>query len=418
MNNRFSMATLAAFLTLSNQALSNTTGANSVSNQPALSTEQQLQALQQQIDALKLPVMASGTAQSNNNFNPNISLILAGGFTQSSQAADEFSFNGFDVSEEGGAADAGFSLGESELTFSANVDDQWYARLTVAFEHADDGNEVAVEEALIESQTLLPGVNVKLGRFLSGIGYLNNHHAHTDTFIDRPYVYRSFIDGGYGDTGIQLRYILPTDLFVQVGSEYLRGSGLPVSGAAHDGRGVMTAFVHLGGDINHSSSWLAGASYLDGRTVEGEDGFGGNINLAIIDATWKYSPNGNRKLGEAVVRGEYFLENRDGQFDDGSTTADWDSQRSGYYVQASYQYGNGWLMGARFDALNGDKNAPQGYASDASNEGISLITGKQHSEFSSLRAQLSLFENAQGDSEHSLTLQYMVALGAHGAHKF
>lgn len=379
----------------------------------------QLAALQQQIDELR-SAQQTPPQSAANAFNPAVSLILSGGFNEASQNPDAFNLPGFALGGESGAPDKGFSLGESELTLSASVDDQWFGQITLAFGEEDGEGEVAVEEAFIQSTALPAGLNLKMGRFLSGIAYLNGRHAHTDTFIDRPYVYRAFIQQSYADDGVQLKYLLPTDSYIEVGAEYLRGDSFPSAGAAHDGRGAYSWFAHTGGDVGAGASWLAGFSQLRGRSVEGEDGFSGDVILNIADFTWKWSPGGNRKMGGIVVRSELFAEKRDGNWlaEDESSSEQWHTRRQGGYAEASYQWSNGWLLGLRTDRLRGDKNAPTPYASDALNKGLSLVTGLKHTEFSQLRAQFSAFDHSTGETEHAIGMQYMVALGAHGAHSF
>ncbi|NQD38526.1 hypothetical protein HPT27_16000 [Permianibacter sp. IMCC34836] len=383
-------------------------------------TDARIAALQQQIDELRNAQQAPSTPSSANAFNPAISLILMGTYSDSSIDPDAFALPGFMVTEEGAPASQGFSLGESEMTLSASVDDQWYAQTTVAFEEADGSSEVSVEEAYIESTALPDGFTLKMGRFLSDIGYLNHHHSHTDNFLDRPFVYRSFIDHGYGDNGVQLRYLLPTDFYVELGGEYLRGDGYPAQGASHDGRGAYTLFAHVGGDVGVSSSWLAGLSQLNASTEAGDDGFTGDLKLTIADLTWKWAPNGNRKQGELVARTEWFAEDRDGSWQaiDGNASSDWNSRRRGGYAEATYKWPSGWLAGLRVDRVTGDAGAPAPFASGDSSDGYSLVLGLQHTEFSLLRGQLSVFDGPDGDREHSVALQYVVAIGAHGAHKF
>jgi hypothetical protein len=113
---------------------------------------------------------------------------------------------------------------------------------------------------------------------------------------------------------VQLRWVAPTDTFIELGGEVLRGQDFPSGGAAHAGAGVKTLFAHFGGDVGGESSWLAGVSALDSHTEEGEDGFSGHERLYIADGTWKWAPDGNTKDGGITLRGEYFLEHRDGDY--------------------------------------------------------------------------------------------------------
>ena len=64
--------------------------------------------------------------------------------------------------------------------------------------HAD--NTVSVEEAYVQTTALRPRPRAcKRGRFFSGIGYLNEQHAHTWDFVDAPLAYQAFLGGQFGD---------------------------------------------------------------------------------------------------------------------------------------------------------------------------------------------------------------------------
>ena len=60
--------------------------------------------------------------------------------------------------------------------------------------------------------------------------------------------------------------------------------------------GTITAFAHAGDDINDSSSWLAGLSYLHARSDKrdtGGDLFSGTNDLGIASLVYKWAPGGN-----------------------------------------------------------------------------------------------------------------------------
>src|SRR5207344_864123 len=115
-----------------------------------------------------------------------------------------------------------------------------YGQLTMS---VDGDDQLGVEEAYIDTTTLPNGLSLRAGRFLSNIGYLNSHHAHTDKFFDRPLAYQAFLGNGYGDDGVQLRWVAPTDLYLELGGEIFRGENYPSGGAGHAGAGVKTLFA-------------------------------------------------------------------------------------------------------------------------------------------------------------------------------
>ena len=90
--------------------------------------------------------------------------------------------SGFGVGEEGERGKEGLSIGESELNFSANVDDKFYASSTVAIVQEDGSDKIELEEAYIQTLPdagLPDGLRLKAGRAFWTLGYLNEHHMLT-----------------------------------------------------------------------------------------------------------------------------------------------------------------------------------------------------------------------------------------------
>jgi hypothetical protein len=344
--------------------------------------EADLQAARAEIEQLKAqaalsppappppPPPATAGGSDPNAFNPALSVILNG----------EFSNHSADGENEG------FSLGESELALSSNIDDKFYGQLTLAVENEDGADELGVEEAYIDSTALPGGFTVRAGRFFSNIGYLNNHHAHTDNFPDRPLPYELFLDGQYGDDGVQVRWLAPTDLYLELGGELLRGDSA-------DGRGAHTLFAHAGGDVGIANAWLAGVSWLHSDADEGRD-----RDLYLADFTWKWAPDGNLRDGGVQLRSEWFRE-------------DGEQERSGAYAEAVYRINRRWETGYRYDRV---WNAADGY--EPTRHGAVLAW--HNSEFSLLRLLLGRDRFESGSDDNVLLLQYQAAFGAHGAHKF
>lgn len=361
---------------------------------------------------------ASGGGSGANAFNPAISIILNGSYSHHSINLAGFVRTGFPLAGEGRPSDNGFSLGESEVSFAANIDDKFYGQLTATIESEDGQDHLGIEEAYIESTALPNGFSLRLGRFYSGIGYLNGRHAHTDNFFDRPLPYQAFLGNQYGDDGAQLRWVAPTPLFFEVGGEVFRGQHYPSGGAQDGGLGTRTLFAHLGGDAGTDNEWLAGVSVLKTRTLGGEDGFSGDVTLLVADGTWKWSPNGNFKDGGITLRGEYMVDCRDGQYVDPllpTIPVAWDGRRTGAYLEGVYRFNRSWDIGYRYDKLWGDAGLP--FASFDPDRHSFEVTWR-NSEFSLFRLQLSHERPNASGTDTAITLQYQTSLGAHGAHKF
>lgn len=361
----------------------------------------------------------ASSGASANAFNPAITIILNGSYSHHSLDPDAYVRAGFPLAGEAGPSPNGFSLGESEMSFAANIDDKLYGQLSLAAESEDGEDHISVEEAFIDTTSLPGGFSLRAGRFFSNIGYLNSHHAHTDNFFDRPLAYQAFLGSQYGDDGVQLRWVAPTPLFLEFGGELFRGDAYPAGGAGHGGVGTRSVFAHAGGDVGNESSWLAGVSALRTRAEPAEDGFVGDGTLYVADGTWKWAPQGNFKDGGITLRSEYFVDRRDGAFldpTDSTLSTLWSGERSGAYLEGVYRFNRTWDVGYRYDKLWAAGDGP--LASDFDPYRHSAMLTWRNSEFSLVRVQVSHDKPNAADSDNAVTLQYQTSLGAHGAHKF
>ena len=393
------------------------------SSAQALQAEVQQLKQQQERAATEVPAAVepapAATGASANAFNPAISVILNGQYAHHSLDPDDYVRSGFPLAGEAGPGAQGLSLGESEVSLAASIDEKFSGQLTLAVSSEGGHDELGIEEAFVDTTALPAGFALRVGRFFSDIGYLNSHHAHTDKFSDRPLPYQAFLGGQYGDDGVQARWVAPTDLFLELGGEVFNGQNYPSGGGANDGVGVTTLFAHVGGDVGVESSWLAGVSMLRSKTIDGADGFSGDVDLYIVDATWKWAPEGNTKDGGFQVRAEYFLDDRNGQYSDPANplpAQEWIGKREGVYIEGVYRINRTWETGYRYDRLWGSDSGP--FASSFDPYRHSAMLTWRNSEFSLVRLQVSRDTPNPVDTDNSITLQIQTALGAHGAHKF
>jgi hypothetical protein len=370
------------------------------------------------------PPSAAPAGANGNAFNPAMSVILNGAYAHNSLNPDRYFRSGFALGGDTGPAPQGLSIAESEVSLYANIDEKFFGQLTLTASNDHGQDHVGVENAFIETTALPNGFGVRAGRFFSDIGYLNSHHAHTDNFYDRPLAYQAFLGGQYGDDGVQVHWLAPTPIFLEFGAEAFAGNNFPSGGGGHGGVGVTTGFVKAGGDISDSTSWLAGLSMLKSKTLDADDGFSGDNKLYIADGTLKWAPNGNLKDGGVTVRGEYIVDDRNGTYTAppilqlGQSPLDqpWNGQRRGGYLEAVYRINRTWETGYRYDKLWADRTGPYASAFDPSRNSIELTW--LNSEFSLVRLQYSRDEPNPFNVDNVFTLQYQVALGAHGAHAF
>ncbi len=367
---------------------------------------------------------AAPSGANGNAFNPAISIILNGAYAHNSIQPDHYYRSGFALAGAAGPAPQGLSIAESEVSLYANIDEKFFGQLTLTASNDKGQDHVGVENAFIETTSLPNGFGVRAGRFYSDIGYLNSHHTHTDNFYDRPLAYQAFLGSQYGDDGVQVHWLAPTPIFLQFGAEAFAGNNFPSGGGSHGGVGVLTGFVKAGGDISDSTSWLAGLSVLKSKTVGADDGFSGDNRIYIADGTLKWAPNGNLKDGGVTVRGEYMVDDRNGRYtapavlQPGQSAVDqpWNGQRRGGYLEAVYRINRTWETGYRYDRLWADRSGPYASLFDPSRNSFTLTW--LNSEFSLVRLQFSRDNPNPFATDNVLTLQYQVALGAHGAHAF
>ncbi|MDD5181352.1 MAG: hypothetical protein PHT15_08845, partial [Gallionellaceae bacterium] len=176
---------------------------------------------------------AAQQASSEGAFNPAVSLVLSGTYGQLQQA--QAPATGFAMSPNNTGHTRGFSLKESELNIAANIDPQFRGVATFSLNPAGG---VAVENGFVQATALGNGLNLKFGRYFSGLGYLNEQHAHAWDFVDQPLVYRTLWDNQLSEDGVQLKWLAPTDTFVELGAELGRGRGFPGSDRQKNGSGA------------------------------------------------------------------------------------------------------------------------------------------------------------------------------------
>ena len=401
---------------------------------------------------------SSGPVSAGTSFNPSITVIpdvvyarddVRGAAGELLEEADGFHgahAEGGDDHAHGGL-DQGFNLRETELAFSASVDA--YFDVQALFAVSEEGIEA--EEVFFQTRRLPLGLQLKGGKFLSGIGYANAHHPHQWDFVDQNLAYELLLGGhGLNEKGVQLTWVPKLPFYLKVGAELLQGEneklashlgGLELPGlvegdaprvlTAKSGPRLFTGFVKLGPDLGYSSALQVGASFASSRShqeVHDEDADGlpeevldGTATLWGVDAVWKYDSPRPDGAGDLVLQAEYLRRNKDG--DVVGTAGAAVSRQDGAYVQAIYGLLPRLQLGARWDA--------GGLTNDSVVAGVKTAWGVTRrfttaltfnpTEFSRVRAQ---YENASirvdGEKESwgRFLLQLQLSLGAHGAHSF
>ena len=376
-----------------------------------------------------------------NAFNPETALILQGAYKDQKDIQNRH-LTGFLPTTEAPSNTRGFSIDASELSLAANID-SWlrgYANIAMV-----DG-KAEVEEAYFQTLVLGNGLTFKGGRFRSGIGYQNELHPHAWDFADNNLMYQSLFGEGAIQEGVQVKWLAPTDLLVELGAE--AGRGAEVNNANFNGASSVNLFAHAGGDIGVSHAWRAGLSWMhakvDERSFEGNDvagvpvtgNFSGKSRIWIADFIYKWAPNGNTVRTNFKLQGEYFRRTEKGGLtcvdgvgslcDTLGNTGAYKSSQSGWYLQGVYQFVPQWRAGLRYDQLYRGNADWQGVdigtviseLSDYDPHRTTAMLDFNPSEFSRFRLQYAHDQSMQNVTDNQLTLQYILSLGAHGAHRF
>ena len=377
------------------------------------------------------------------SFNPKISLILEGQYASYDNNPEDYSIPGFQLGGEAGLAAEGFSVGHSELTLSSNIDRHFYGQATLAVVEHEGETETEIEEAFIQTLGLGQGFTVKMGRFRSSFGYENAKHRHAWDFADAALPYSAMLGGYLADDGVQISYLAPTDVFMELSAELLAGNAFPAGGNEQGGIGARVLSLTTGGDIGDSHAWQLGASYYEaidiGERTSGahahDDGtaeipaFTGDSRIRALDLVYKWAPLGNPRQRHVKFALEVFDRNEQGQVtllnSSPLETTRYQGDQSGWYASLVYKFRPHWRSGLRLERLHSDNSgADSGVLDEAAltspakdPERASVMLEWIPSEYSRIRLQYNDDRSAALDDKQ-LLLQYTFSLGAHGAHVF
>lgn len=414
--------------------------------------------------------VTSGTA-----FNPAISVIIDGMYFTDNVQGDSRELigeiDGFGAGHHHhgdghahGELQRGFNLREVELAFSATVDPYFDAFVMMVF----DGGEFELEEAYVTTRSLPAGLQVKLGRFLSDIGYVNRQHPHSWLFYDRPLVNELlFGDHGLQETGAQLSWMPRTPFYSRFGVELLQGENDGVASYIGEldaiggtGRGfdeepgprLYTGFARFAPDLGFNHALQVGLFYGYSSVYQAEDehstrfeDYDGNVRFRGTDWVYKYDPGGRYGRGTLVLQAEYARRKRNidrqdiyftchpagiacdapgNQFQPGDivNVQSFVQEQDGYYLQGVYGIAPRWNMGARYENVGGRNFSGRGSGSRyADSERWALQTTWLPTEFSRLRLQFtrgSFAVDGERERFNQVVLQWQMSIGVHGAHAF
>jgi hypothetical protein len=333
----------------------------------------------------------------------------------------------------------GFNLRHLELQFSADVDPYFKGSAIAAIDQ--EGAEM--ETAEIETTCLPWGLKLRGGKFYSDFGYINAQHAHSWDFTDQPLIHQLALgEHGLNEKGLQLSWLAPTPFYLLAGVEVFQGENenlfahhgdgdLP----AHDGPRLGVGWLKAGPNLPGNHALQFGAFAATGKhqeehvEPEGEEAFDGDSGFWGGDVVYKYNAPHPHGKGDFVAQAEYFSRKKDLTLVAAEAEPDLvgnskvDAQ-DGYYVQAVYGFLPRWRAGIRWEqvGLTNESELPSG---ETESFGPSSRAGAMldftPSEFSRIRLQANQgsYETAEGSEDVTeVYVQWIVSIGAHGAHKF
>lgn len=405
-------------------------------------------------------------------FNPQISLILDGVVygdnrkglgAELSEQIDGIHHAHEHEGHDHGALERGFNLRETELVFSATVSPHFDARMMMTL---TSSGAVELEEAYFDTRSLPAGLKLRGGKFLSGIGYLNDKHPHQWDFVDQNLAYRTLLgEHGLSDTGMRLSWLPKTgNWYTQLGVELLQGreqlfgsadaeipelraDGTPLAAtgagglsAAKAGPRLYTAFAKFSPDLGdrHALQFgLWGAQARQHQEVHDhslEDpaalvhALEGKGALWGTDWVYKYDAGNIGGHGNLKLVAEYLRASKDMHiaYDEIGTRVGQarDFTQDGFVAEGSYGFAPYWRTGLRYD-VTGMTNKLEGPSGTLWNKNQSdrwtFALTRSLTEFSLLRLQASranLYVDGAKEGLSQLFLQYQHSLGTHGAHSF
>jgi len=299
-----------------------------------------------------------------------------------------------------GGGEPSLNMQEGEFSFQAVVDP--YARADFFVTVGPEG--AGLEEGYLTFPTLPGGFLTKVGKMRDVFGKVDQQHAHTLPWVDRPFVTKNLTGGedGLADAGISVARLIPNPwLFLEATGQVYQGNSEVFKAPT---RGDLAYVGHLRAyqDLGESTNIDLGGSIAYGHNGVTDDT---TTRLLGVDATLRWKPLRRSIYTHFLARGEVTW-SRAGE-------ADGTQSAVGGYGYLEYQFGRRWTAGLRYD------NSEQANTPWLRDTGGSFILTFKPSEFSLVRAQYRRTTFAGADRpENELLFQFLFAIGAHGAHPF
>ncbi len=385
---------------------------------------------------------ATSATQGLAAFNPAISAVLNGTYANLSRDPNQWHMAGFLAGGETGPGRRGFSLGESELGFQANVDPLFSGNLIFSI---TPENTVSVEEAYgiyrasagrrgaeIRPLLLRPGLPQRAAQPRLGL------HRRAARLPDAPRA-ASTRTTACRSSGSRRR--TSSSSWAARSATATRTRATIATRMAR----VGVAFVHVGGDVGFSNSWRAGVSYLQtgarSRESAVTDAFGNDATASFSGqerprrtrtSCGSGRPTAIRITRNFKLQGEYMWRQASAETSRIDAALALRARERGAVLLAPERAStrrrstSSCRSGASARATTGSireasTTAPTPRSSATASfhpQRTTVMVDWTPSEFSRVRVQFGRRSSRPGFTDKELFVQYILSLGAHGAHNF
>jgi len=295
---------------------------------------------------------------------------------------------------------------EAEIALQSVVDP--YARadffLSIARDPGTGQFGLGLEEGYLTSLDLPAGLQVKIGKFRSTFGKINNIHPHALPFISLPNVYARFLgEEGLNDEGISASWLIPNPL------EFYQELTVEATRGPDDSRGFLRSAKDHFLFVGHLKNFW---DLTDDATFElGLSGAAGPNDSALttilggVDLTYKWKPLQFNTYQSFVVQAEALLSSK--EVSPLQRVEAW-----GMYALATYQVGKRWFLTGRWDYANlPDDN-------QFVERAYSGTIGWYATEFQKMELECKSTTSNVNPTSNQIVFRSVFVIGAHGAHAY
>ncbi len=346
---------------------------------------------------------SGGGAASGKAFNPDVSVNFLG-------YARKGSVNTGDLIGRTSDVHNGFTFQEAEMQFFSDVDPYLKANALFSLSPSNSSFGLDPEEVFFET-TFIPMLTVRGGKFKAALGKHNTLHTHAFPFIDSPLINQDLLGReGLNETGLSVSALVPTPWFTEVTAQVFNNGNAVLYGSTNSGD--VSGVVQLKNLWDLSDDWT---TELNVYGTQGKNPLSLTSRAGGADLIFKWRPSEGGKYHALIFVSEYLAGlNPSNGFNVGPSTGQSNGERLGGIASwLQYQFGERWWIQGRveFEGLNRSVTLPVRRKQSA-------LLGFYPSEFSEFRLQYDHLLADRQPTEHAVTLQWNITIGAHPAHSY